>query len=179
VGSIQLLQTISIQFFKSSNLKCVNKIHLKMLRIVKSYIVSKSQKDIIIRIIRTISTTHKLNQSERIVRSPHPSIDYPKNSSIHQYVWGNLEHWSHKTALVDGITNRSIKYGQLRDQCRVLAIRLQSSFQLDFGDTIAVCLPNSIDFPLITLAGNEAGVIVTTINPIYTAGKEFLNFIME
>jgi acyl-CoA synthetase (AMP-forming)/AMP-acid ligase II len=56
-----------------------------------------------------------------------------------------------------------------------LAIRLQSVFQLNRGDTIAVCLPNSIEFPTVTLAGNEAGVVVTTVNPIYTSG-EWANF---
>lgn len=69
------------------------------------------------------------------------------------------------------MTDRSVSYGQLRDQCRALAIRLQSLFQLNFGDTIAVCLPNSMEFPTVTLAGNEAGVLVTTVNPIYTAGE--------
>lgn len=72
---------------------------------------------------------------------------------------------------VDGITDRSVTYGQLRDQSRALAIRLQKVFNLKFNDTIAVCLPNSIEFPTITLAGNEAGVIVTTVNPIYTPRK--------
>lgn len=72
---------------------------------------------------------------------------------------------------VDGITDRSVTYSQLRDHCRALAIRLQTTFRLSFGDTIAVCLPNSIEFPTICLAGNEAGTIVTTVNPIYTAGE--------
>lgn len=72
---------------------------------------------------------------------------------------------------VDGITGQSVTYAQLRDSCRALAIRLQSLFQLNFGDTIALCLPNSIEFPIVSLAGNEAGVVVTTVNPIYTAGK--------
>lgn len=65
-------------------------------------------------------------------------------------------------------------YGQLRDHCRALAIRLQTVFHLNYGDSIALCLPNSIEFPTICLAGKEAGMIVTTINPIYTAGERFL-----
>ncbi|KAL7033262.1 hypothetical protein ACKWTF_007522 [Chironomus riparius] len=66
------------------------------------------------------------------------------------------------------MSERSITYGQLRDQTRALAVRLQKNFNLKIGDTIAVCLPNSIEFPTIVLAGNEAGVTVTTVNPIYT-----------
>lgn len=72
---------------------------------------------------------------------------------------------------VDGITEKSVTYGQLRDRCRALAIRMQSIFQLKHRDTIAVCLPNSIEFPIVCLAGNEAGMTVTTVNPIYTAGN--------
>lgn len=72
---------------------------------------------------------------------------------------------------VDGITDKSVTYGQLRDRCRALAIRMQSIFQLKHRDTIAVCLPNSVEFPIVCLAGNEAGMTVTTVNPIYTAGN--------
>jgi long-chain acyl-CoA synthetase len=72
---------------------------------------------------------------------------------------------------VDGISDRSITYGQLRDLCRVLSIRLQTVFKLSHADTIAVCLPNSIEFPVIVLGACEAGVEVTTVNPIYTAGE--------
>lgn len=76
---------------------------------------------------------------------------------------------------VDGITGRQLTYGQLRDKCRALAVRLQTVFKLQYGDTIAVCLPNSIEFPIVSLAGNEAAVVVTTVNPIYTSGKNAIH----
>lgn len=139
------------------------------------------------------------NEKDIIVYSPLPSLTYPE-CTIDQYVWNDFNKWSSKTALVrlsadpkhfrknfcfstnfltvnlftqkvDGITERSVTYGQLRDRCRALAIRLQTVFRLNYGETIAVCLPNSIEFPTVCLAGNEAGTIVTTVNPIYTAGK--------
>lgn len=69
------------------------------------------------------------------------------------------------------MSERSITYGQLRDQCRALAVRLQKNFGLKFGDTIAVCLPNMIEFPVIFLAGSEGGITITTVNPIYTPRK--------
>jgi len=71
---------------------------------------------------------------------------------------------------IDGITDRSITYSELRDKCRALAIRLQTSLKLQPNDTIALCIPNSIEFPIVTLGGCEAGMIVTTINPLYTSG---------
>lgn len=75
---------------------------------------------------------------------------------------------------VDGITDRSITYGQLRDFCRALSVRLQTVFKLNHADTIAVCLPNCVEFPVIVLGSFEAGVEVTTVNPIYTAGECYL-----
>lgn len=72
---------------------------------------------------------------------------------------------------VDGVTGRSVTYAQLRDQSRVFAVRLQNVFNLKYGDTIAVCLPNSIEFPITILGGLEASLTVTTVNPIYTPRK--------
>jgi acyl-CoA synthetase (AMP-forming)/AMP-acid ligase II len=72
---------------------------------------------------------------------------------------------------VDGITDRSITYSQLRDKCRAFAIHLRKSFKLKANETIAVCLPNSIEFPIITLGGIEAEIVVTTVNPTYTSRK--------
>jgi acyl-CoA synthetase (AMP-forming)/AMP-acid ligase II len=69
------------------------------------------------------------------------------------------------------VTERALTYAQLRDQCRAMAVRLQKVFKLQKGDTIAVCLPNSIEFPIVSLGGNEAGLTVTTVNPIYTPSK--------
>ncbi|CRK98690.1 CLUMA_CG012130, isoform A [Clunio marinus] len=107
------------------------------------------------------------NESDVVVASPFPSINYP-DYKLHELIWNNLHQWDKKTAVIDGITDRSVSYGQLRDHCRVLAIRLQTIFSLNPNDVIAVCLPNSIEFPIVCLAASEAGIVTTTINPIYT-----------
>lgn len=70
-----------------------------------------------------------------------------------------------------GITGRSYTYSQLRDHSAALAIRLHSKLNLHIGDVIAFCLPNIPEFVTATLGSIEAGLVVTTINPIYTAGK--------
>lgn len=74
---------------------------------------------------------------------------------------------------VDGISDRSMTYSQLRDKCRALAIRLQTSLNLQPNDTIALCIPNSLEFPIVALGGCEAGMILTTINPLYTSGMVY------
>jgi acyl-CoA synthetase (AMP-forming)/AMP-acid ligase II len=59
----------------------------------------------------------------------------------------------------------------LRDLSRIIAIRLQKNFGLQIGDTVGVCLPNLCEFPIIVLGAIEAGMIVTSLNPIYTPGR--------
>ncbi|XP_070492543.1 uncharacterized protein [Chironomus tepperi] len=121
---------------------------------------------------RAICTSNiKFNSKQDfIVKSPLKSLAYP-DCSIDQYVWADINKWSNKIAIVDGITDRSITYSELRDQCRALAIRLQTSLNLLPNDTIAICIPNSIEFPIVALGGCEAGMIVTTINPVYTSDE--------
>ncbi|CRK97641.1 CLUMA_CG011026, isoform A [Clunio marinus] len=145
--------------------------------ILRKELLDKCQSDQKI-FARTILTSQRTfykpnladSENDIFVYSPLPSINYP-DISIDQYVWNDFNKWTSKTAVVDGVTERAITYGQLRDRCRALAIRLQSVFHLNHNDTIAVCLPNSIEFPIVALAGLEAGFIVTTVNPIYTADE--------
>lgn len=63
-------------------------------------------------------------------------------------------------------------FAQLRDRCAALAVRLQrKEFGLQAGDMVALCLPNSADFAIACFGAMEAGLTLTTVNPIYTAGK--------
>lgn len=52
-----------------------------------------------------------------------------------------------------------------------LAVRLQKHVRP--GDVAAICLPNIPDFAITLLGSLEAGLVLTTINPIYTAGELF------
>ncbi|XP_053697105.1 uncharacterized protein LOC128744275 [Sabethes cyaneus] len=97
----------------------------------------------------------------RSLQVPHTTVD--------QYIWEHFGQWANKTAAICGVTGRSYTYGKLRDHCAALAIRLQQQCGLGYSDTLAICLPNVPEFPAITLGAIEAGLIVTTINPIYTA----------
>lgn len=107
---------------------------------------------------------------ENIVKSPHPPLSFPE-LSIDQFVWRDVEFFRNKVAVVDGITDRSLTYSQLRDKSRALAVRMRTVLKLNEDEVIALCLPNSIEFPLIMLAAMEAGICVTTVNPVYTASN--------
>lgn len=70
-----------------------------------------------------------------------------------------------------GETGRQYSYAQLRDHSSALAVRLQTQFGLKQRDVVAICLPNIPEFAIAALATFEAGLIVTSVNPIYTSGK--------
>ena len=71
---------------------------------------------------------------------------------------------------VCGETGRSFTYAKLRDHSAALAVQYQQKFHLNQGDVVAMCLPNIPEYPIATFGAIEAGLVVTTINPIYTAG---------
>lgn len=107
------------------------------------------------------------NPNDIIVKS-HRDVHIP-NITIEQYVWSDVGKFTNYVAMVDGITGREMTYGELRDKCRILAIKLQKNFKS--GDTLAVCVPNCIEYPICTLGGVEAGMIITIMNPMNTAGE--------
>lgn len=72
---------------------------------------------------------------------------------------------------VCGITDRSYTYAQLRDHSAAFAVRLQQKLHLGHKDVLAVCLPNVPEYPIAILGAMEAGLQVTTVNPVYTPGK--------
>lgn len=82
----------------------------------------------------------------------------------------------HSIFQVDVITGRKYTYAQLRDCSASFALRLQRNFKLTKGDVLAICLPNLPEYPGALLGAIEAGLTVTTVNPIYTAGKQKFSF---
>ncbi|KAG5672098.1 hypothetical protein PVAND_002253 [Polypedilum vanderplanki] len=110
------------------------------------------------------------NKEDIVIKSPMQPLNYPK-ITIDQFIWDKYSKWMNKIAVIDGVTDRCLTYAKLRDQCRTLAVHLRTSLNLKSRDTIAICLPNSLEFPIITFAACEAQIVVTTINPIYTADE--------
>lgn len=70
-----------------------------------------------------------------------------------------------------GITGRKYSYAKLRDHSAAFAVRLQTKFNLKHGDVVAIALPNIPEYAIAVLGAMEAGLTITTINPIYTAGE--------
>lgn len=71
-----------------------------------------------------------------------------------------------------GIAGLSYTYSELRDRSAAFAVSLQNKFNLNKDDVLALCLPNCPQFAIVGLGTIEAGLIVTPVNPFYTAGKK-------
>lgn len=69
-----------------------------------------------------------------------------------------------KTAYVN--FGKSITYGQLDEMSKNLAAYLQSRFKK--GDSIAIMLPNLLQYPIAVFGILRAGMVVTNTNPLYT-----------
>ncbi|CAH1390322.1 unnamed protein product [Nezara viridula] len=104
-----------------------------------------------------------------IVKSPYPDVPVP-DTTLSDFFWEKAEKWSDLTAVVCGVTGREIKYKELRLLCKRLATSLLKE-GIKPGDVVAMILPNMPEFPVIALGLLEAGVVVTTINPLYTADE--------
>lgn len=105
----------------------------------------------------------------------HPdSIDIPSNITLPDFVFrihGNQTELSQlldSDAFIDGDTGEKITHRQLRDLSNQLASGIYNKLNIRKGDCIAIFLPNCIQLPIIFLGALALGVVVTTINPMYT-----------
>ncbi|TMW53028.1 hypothetical protein DOY81_001891, partial [Sarcophaga bullata] len=111
---------------------------------------------------------HYTPEEGYIKTSPYENTLIP-NVTLDKYVWRDFKLWENNVATVDVVTGRQYTFAELRDSSAALAVRLQTKFKLGKGDVLAVCLPNLPEYPGAVLGAIEAGLTVTTVNPIYTA----------
>ncbi|CAK1582579.1 unnamed protein product [Parnassius mnemosyne] len=113
---------------------------------------------------------------DRIIKSPYANIEIP-NCTLYDYVWQNLDKWPERTASVCATTGRGYTYEQAFKLSNIFAANLRTKLKLKDGDIVAVMLPNIPDFPLVALGIMEAGGVVSTINPVYTAHEVHLQLV--
>ncbi|PSN32296.1 putative 4-coumarate--CoA ligase 3 [Blattella germanica] len=121
--------------------------------------------------VRGISTI----QDHNVVKSPYKAVSIP-NINLVDFVWSAVEKVPEKTALICAVTGREYTYAEARKISQRFAVSLQKA-GFKKGDVIAVVLPNIPEFPLILFGAIEAGLIVTTVNPTYTADEIFKQLI--
>ncbi|KAM3960254.1 uncharacterized protein ACR2FA_005730 [Aphomia sociella] len=105
---------------------------------------------------------------DRIVKSPYNEMKIP-TCTLNEYIWENLDKWPERTLSVCSATGRGYTYEQAFKLSNAFAANLRTKFKIGDGDVVSVMLPNIPDFPLIALGILEAGGVISTINPIYTA----------
>ncbi|MDT4896089.1 MAG: hypothetical protein QOH25_1166 [Acidobacteriota bacterium] len=104
-----------------------------------------------------------------IFRSPYTEVLIPE-IPLAQAVLRRAEELSDKPALIDGLTNRVLTYGQLSQQVlRVAAGLFERGFRK--GEVLAIFSPNLMEYAVAFHAVATLGGIVTTINPLYTADE--------
>nr|XP_006821320.1 PREDICTED: 4-coumarate--CoA ligase 3-like [Saccoglossus kowalevskii] len=108
------------------------------------------------------------NDGGGIITSKYPDLEIPSNMSISDYVMSNFDHYGDKVAVIDGLTNKSYTYRQLKDLIHRCGSGLsRAGFQQ--GDVCALYLPNMSEYCIPFYAVISIGGIVTTINPSHTS----------
>ena len=104
-----------------------------------------------------------------IYRSPFPDVEIPE-VALHEHVFELADRWPDKPALIDGPSDRTITYGQLRGALRAMAAGLAAR-GFGKGDVFAIYSPNLPEYAIAFFGAAAAGGVVTTINPLYTPAE--------
>uniref|UniRef100_T1H7X8 Luciferin 4-monooxygenase n=1 Tax=Rhodnius prolixus TaxID=13249 RepID=T1H7X8_RHOPR len=107
--------------------------------------------------------------SNYYVDSPLSSVEIP-NLTINNYILNNVEKWPEKTAMECGISGRKYTYSQLKTLSKNVALGLLNS-GLQPGQVITIILPNMPEFIIAMIGALQAGLIVSTVNPLYNADE--------
>jgi len=101
-----------------------------------------------------------------IYASPLPPVQIP-DMSITDYVLEHAGGHADKPALIDGLSGRTLTYGQLLGGVRALAGGLVAR-GLARGDVVALMAANVPEYAVVFHGVAYAGGVITTINPTYT-----------
>jgi acyl-CoA synthetase (AMP-forming)/AMP-acid ligase II len=104
-----------------------------------------------------------------ILKSPSPDVTIP-DVTVPQFILRRAERLAGKPALIDGPTGRTLTYAQLSDAMRRVATALdRRGFRK--GDVFAIYSHNVPEYAILFNAVALLGGIVTTANPLCTAGE--------
>lgn len=75
------------------------------------------------------------------------------------------------------MTGRKYSYAEARDLSNYVG-RSLIDMGIRPGEVVAIILPNLPESPIAFLGSIEAGMIVTTMNPVYTVGEYLSIFVI-
>jgi len=90
-----------------------------------------------------------------------PALSFPS------MCWSRAAEFPERAALVDGATGDAVTFTEARDQARAFGSALLR-LGAQRGEVMAIVMPNSPDYVTTFLGASEAGLTITTLNPIYT-----------
>jgi thioester reductase-like protein len=102
-----------------------------------------------------------------IFRSPYPDIAIPRQS-LTKFVLQRSTELAKKPALIEGLTDRIVTYGELADSISRVASSLAAR-GFSKGDVLAIYSPNLPEYAIAFHAVATLGGVITTVNPSYTA----------
>ena len=102
-------------------------------------------------------------------QSPHPPVTIP-NSELTAFVFARAKRWLTKPALIDGLSGRTVSYGDLMRSTDEVCRGFIATGLLK-GDVCAVFSPNEPEFASIFYGVIKAGGVITSINPLYSAAE--------
>ena len=115
--------------------------------------------------LRKISTSGTAN----IFHSDLSDVVLP-DMSFSQMCWSRLEEFSEQVALHDSSSGHQLTYSEARDAAKAVGSGLLR-LGAQQGEVVAIVMPNSWDHIVAFLGASEAGLVLTSLNPAYTAGE--------
>nr|CAI5829801.1 unnamed protein product [Callosobruchus analis] len=103
-----------------------------------------------------------------VLCSDHSDVTIPE-ITFHQYMYEKFQPFYKYTAVECSITGRKYTFEEVRVKSRNLSKSLRKKLKLEKDDIVAIFLPNIPEYIFCCLGIMEAGLVVTTMNPIYTA----------
>ncbi|KAK2149251.1 hypothetical protein LSH36_459g02007 [Paralvinella palmiformis] len=97
------------------------------------------------------------------VRSPFPDINIPE-VSLAEFILNEAKCFSDRIAFIDDATGRTMTFTEFNDDVNKLAKGLHA-IGLEKNDVIALCLPNMIEYIVVTYVGMKK--IFSNANPRY------------
>ncbi len=96
-------------------------------------------------------------------------VDTQQYSSIVQMLEESFRHYSKRPAFTN--MGQTLSFAEIDARSRRFAAYLQQDLKLNKGDRIALMMPNVLQYPIALFGALRAGLVVVSINPLYT-GRE-------
>ncbi len=94
------------------------------------------------------------------------SVDFSEYGSVIEVVEKSFKNYADRAAFTSiGLT---MTYADIDEKSAAFASYLQNHTNLKPGDTIAIQMPNILQYPIAMYGAMRAGLIVTNTNPLYT-----------